>query len=366
MSDRSTVRSKPLHATVLTYFDARDSTPEFRSGASPWRLPYSADALTEHDIALEFPDAHRRSPWRRPRVRSVVRALEGLSAPFLQTLLAAPMLRRSDVVLGLFESQANAICLLRALRIRPYARPRLVVVSCWLAMDLERFGRARRALYRWSYRRVDHLVFFSQNQAAIYRDMLGLGAERLAFVPFGVDHRFFAPIDEPDGDYVLAVGRDRGRDWATLFDAVEGMSLAVKVACRREDIAGLRVPENVEVLGVVDRERYRQLTGRARVVVVATLPRAYPSGQSVLLESMAMARCCVVTDTPAIRDYVVDGVNAIAVPPADSNALRAAIGSAAVDDALRSQIGRSARQAVEERFNAEAMWEHIGHLLWAR
>jgi glycosyltransferase involved in cell wall biosynthesis len=241
-------------------------------------------------------------------------------------------------------------------------------VSCWLAEDAPRFGGGRLRWYRWAYGGVDRVVYFSRNQRAVYRDLLGIPDERLAYVPYGVDHERFAPPtdglgDGGDGGYVLAVGRDRGRDWATLLDAVRGSDLAIKVACRPEDLSGLDVPPNVEVLGYVGPDAYRDLTARARVVAVPTRVLAYPSGQSVALEAMAMARCCVVTDTPAMRDYLDDGVDALLVPPGDAGALRAALERAAGDGELRRRIGAAGRAAVERTFNARAMWAAVAAVL---
>jgi glycosyltransferase involved in cell wall biosynthesis len=194
---------------------------------------------------------------------------------------------------------------------------------------------------------VDRLYYFSQNQGPVLAEHLGLGADRLRCIPFGVDDETFTPSGEADSDYVLVVGRDSGRDWPTLFSALEGVDLPVKLCCRPADIAGLRVPAEVDVLGYVDRTVYRELLGRARVVALATKPLLYPSGQSVLLEAMAMARTVVVTESPALADYVVDGTTALCVPQGDAAALRRRIVEAAGDDDLRGEVGRQARNEVD-------------------
>jgi glycosyltransferase involved in cell wall biosynthesis len=71
----------------------------------------------------------------------------------------------------------------------------------------------------------------------------------------------------------------------------------------------------------------------------------------------------VVTDTPAMRDYVEDDATALVVPPADPPALRAAIERAYDDSELRRRIGAGARLSVEERFNSVAMWKRIAELV---
>ena len=324
---------------------------------------YRIERLAGAGVDLTWSDAADRKPWTLKPVKSVTRRLEHLGVPFMQTLLATRRIARSDAVIAVFESQGNALAALRGLRLWPFTRPRFVVVSCWLAQDVERFSPGRLRWYRWAYRRVDEVVHFSPNQTAVYRDVLGIPEDRVTFVPFGIDDDYFTPQDADDEGYVLAVGRDRGRDWPTLFDAVRGTDLDVRVVCRPEDIDGLDVPANVTLLGVVDRSTYRDLTARARLVVVATRPLAYPTGQSVTLESMAMGKCCVVTGTPAMAAYLNDGIDAVVVPPHDSERLREALETAVADPDLRKRLGVAARDAVEQRFNASAMWHDVAACL---
>lgn len=320
---------------------------------------YRIELLGDAGVELTYSDAAERPPWTFGPVRAVVRRFERLGAPFLQTLLATPRIARSDAVIAVFESQGNFLAAVRSLRLWPFTRPRFVVVACWLAMDAPKFSPGKLRAFRRAYRGVDEVVYFSPNQTEVYRDVLGIPEDRLTFVPFGIDHEYFTPQDVEEEGFVLAVGRDKGRDWPTLFDAVRGTGLDVRIACRPEDIAGLDRPDEVTVLGVVDRSTYRDLTARARVVVVATTPLAYPTGQSVTLEAMAMAKCCVVTGTPAMAEYLHDGVDAVVVPPHDSESLREAIERALGDADLRKRTGIAARDAVERTFNAAAMWQVI-------
>jgi glycosyltransferase involved in cell wall biosynthesis len=214
-----------------------------------------------------------------------------------------------------------------------------------------------------AYSSVDRLICFSPNQAEIFERQLGYPSENVVALNFGIDHEYFTPRPGEERGYVLSVGRDAGRDWATLFDAVAGMATEVRVACRLSAIEHLDVPDNVEVLGFVDRSTYRDLIAGAGVVVVATHGLPYPSGQTVTLEAMAMGRCCIVTDTPQVRSYLRDGQNSLLVPPGDAAALRAAIERALGDPELRARLGDAARSDVERDLNAPLMWKRIGEAL---
>ena len=335
-----------------------------RSHEPALALPYRIDELERHGLSVRWTDAHLRPPWTLRPLANAVQMVERAAAPCLQTMLMLPTIARSDAVLALFESEGNLLAFARRAPLPPLRRPGLVVVSCWLADLLVRGDESYRRRYRTSYRHVDRLVYFSSNQTAIFAEHLGLDGERLRFVPFGIDEARYAPVDTPDDPaYVLAVGRDAARDWATFFEAMRRCGLPARVLCRPSQIRDLRVPDNVEVLGYTAEPTYRALLGGARVSVVATTPRAYPSGQSVVLESMAMARATVVTDTPALRDYLRPGRTALAVPPGDAEALADAISTAFEDRELRSRLGGEARATVEQEFTAARMWSAIAAVI---
>ena len=322
------------------------------------QLPYRIDHLESHGLRLHWTDALHQPGWVSSRPAHLLARAEGVAVPFAQAALMARTMATAPVTLAMFESEANAVAAVR--RAWPARRrSALAVVTCWLAHVLAPASRGRRAGYRWAYEAVDRLYYFSANQGPVLADHLGLGVDRLRYIPFGVDDETFRPLGEPDGDYVLVVGRDSGRDWPTLLQAVEGIDMTVKLCCRPRDLAGQRVPANVEMLGYVDRDLYRDLLGRARVVAIASRPLLYPSGQSVLLEGMAMGRTVVVTQTAALSGYVTDGVSALAVPPGDPGALRQRIIEAAADDGLRRDVGSAGRASVEHSFNARAMWAAI-------
>jgi glycosyltransferase involved in cell wall biosynthesis len=53
------------------------------------------------------------------------------------------------------------------------------------------------------------------------------------------------------------------------------------------------------------------------LVIAIAIGTALPERSERPLEAMAMARAVVVTGTPAMADYVVDGETAFTVPPAE-------------------------------------------------
>ncbi|WP_416375659.1 glycosyltransferase [Neomicrococcus lactis] len=73
-------------------------------------------------------------------------------------------------------------------------------------------------------------------------------------------------------------------------------------------------PPNVRIHAPVTIDAHRSNLRRAELVVVPTHELQYPTGQSVLLESMACGTATAVTDTPAMREYIRDDQWNFALP----------------------------------------------------
>jgi glycosyltransferase involved in cell wall biosynthesis len=309
-------------------------------------LPYRIDHLIDQGLHLHYTDAPYHDRLRR------------FHDPLVQTVALAPHLLRRPATLAMFESSVHPYGLLRH-RLPPARRGVLAVLSCWLPEVLADASPARLQRYREAYRTVDLLYAYSRNQQDLLCGLLDLDADRVRPIAFGVDHDELRPADAEATGPFLAAGRDRGRDWPTLLAALRTTGVPAQLLCRPADLHGLDVPPNVEVLGVVDRSRYRALLQQARAVLVPTRVVGYPSGQSVLLEAMACARPVIATSTPALDEYLDADRTALVVPPRDVEAWIEAV--RAVDEGRVdvAALGSAARQEVERSFTAAAMWETV-------
>jgi glycosyltransferase involved in cell wall biosynthesis len=336
-----------------------------RAGSGREPLPYRMDHLRSHGYRLRWTDDHLDGAWAEGRRAGVVRWTERLAVPWLQTLLAFRH-GRPDAVLAIFESEGHALGLLRSLLPRRLRRrtPPLVIVACWLTELVDAGGAVRLAAYRRIYRGVDRVVVLSENQIPVLVDRLGIPRERIRFVPFGVE---VPPEDPPPvastDRLVLAAGRDRSRDWTTLAAAASGSGWDVVLVSRPSQVEGVDLPPEVTFRGYVDHDEYEALVRTAGVVVVPVVPRQYPTGQTVLLEAMALGRACVVTDSEAMSAFVRDDDTAVLVPPFDARALRAAVDGLLDDPVRRARIGAAARADAVREGGAAVMWERIAAVI---
>lgn len=348
-------------ALVLTGQDIADWRARYAAGRAPAALPYEVDALEREGFDLTVNGS--RGARLSTKVRDQVEHRLGFSVR--TALQAIPHARSADVVVALLEREAVAASRLKQRRLPPYAGRPLVAWTCWLADDAARADAAGRERIRRSMAGVDLVVHLSRHETGTLVD-LGIEESRLFAMTYGVSHRYYTPGPDPRDIAVLAVGQDRGRDYATLFESVRGTDLRVDVVCRPENLVGLDVPPNVHVRGVVPHETYRALLRRARIVAVPTHVRAYPTGSSVALEAASSGCCVIATDTPAMADYLTHDRTGVLVPAGDVAGWRESL-TTLLDDPVRTgRIGQAARRSIEDTFNAEAMWSGIAAAMRTR
>lgn len=207
----------------------------------------------------------------------------------------------------------------------------------------------RHAYYAFVLRRVDIAIVHSRLEAARYRLVFPRVRARFVFVPYGLnlDSRDAimaeAASAAPHARPVVVSAGKSGRDYATLFAAVAGLDVDVRIVCNFLP-AIPPVPPGAAVRVLVDchGDDYLLELAKADIVVLPLAVGDISAGQMVLIQSMALARPTVVTDTETIRDYAQDGENALLVPLGDVASMRAAIARLAGDPPLCRRLGAAA------------------------
>jgi glycosyltransferase involved in cell wall biosynthesis len=190
------------------------------------------------------------------------------------------------------------------------------------------------------------------------------------YIPFGVDLDFWKPdpLALRHDSYVLAVGNDIHRDWATLINSWSPNLPRLKI------VTNLPVPGsayNIEVIRgdwrncIIDDPTMRALYQGALFVVLPLSNTVQPSGQSSCLQAMSCGRPVILSDIQGLwdKDLLIDGANITLVPPGCSDSLRHAALSLASDPILRSQIGSAGRKLVEDHFSTSHMADALARLV---
>jgi glycosyltransferase involved in cell wall biosynthesis len=236
-----------------------------------------------------------------------------------------------------------------------HGKPKVVVVATGgICGAYERSSSPRRRLIRASLSRAHAVVCLASAQRERLLEQTDIAPERVHVAMLGVDDQFLRPQAPPRDGYVLAVGRDLGRDYKTFAAAVRDLPVRGILVCSPRNLRDVHVPDNVEVRYDVGEMALRDLYAGAACVVVPTRHDSYPyaadcSGQTVLLDAMAMGRPIVVSTRATLTEYIDDGNNAVPVPPEDAGVLRSAVERVLGDTELSSALAARARATVEAR-----------------
>ena len=229
---------------------------------------------------------------------------------------------------------------------------------------------SHRTLYRKSLeyllKELDGIVCVSTAQKQWLESTYPYLSGKVFVVPLGVDVSFYHPVFSDRSSTVLAVGRDDGRDYATLIEVARQLpDHSFEIVCSRRNLAGIHaIPPNVRVyydMPLLDLYKKYQ---SAALMLIITHSDTYTdgadcSGQTVLLDSMANGIPVIVTRRAYLDEYVRDGVDARIIEAYDTGGIIAAINELSHDEQLRYQLATNARRRVESSLSTKRMAQHL-------
>ncbi|HMF50122.1 MAG TPA: glycosyltransferase family 4 protein [Candidatus Saccharimonadales bacterium] len=124
----------------------------------------------------------------------------------------------------------------------------------------------------------------------------------------------------------------------------------------KQSIDDLGISESVRILDDIPYERMRDLYRISTVTVSVPLSDSTPMS---VLEAMSCGSVPIVSDLPALREWVRDGWNGYLVPASDTNYLAAQIIDVLKHPEIAAEWARRNRKLVEEKANQA---EHMGYM----
>ena len=116
----------------------------------------------------------------------------------------------------------------------------------------------------------------------------------------------------------------------------------------QREATALGVADHFHVLG-----SRRDVTDFLRACDVFIFPSLYEGLGIALIEAMAAGCACLATSSGPIPEVVSDGEDGILVPPADSEAIAAAVCRMLADESLRARLGDTAIKTAFSRFQPQ-------------
>ncbi len=270
--------------------------------------------------------------------------------------LAREQEREADVVVVGYPGHFDMPAARRVARGRPIVFNPLVSLYDTLVGDRGRFRRGTpaagvlRHADRAAFRRADLVVADTAAHASFFAETFGLPPERIAVCFVGAEDRLFRPGWQPERPFhVLFVGKLiplHGVD--TILAAARllpEIPFRIVGSGQLERLLAER-PENVDWEPWVEYEDLPaayQAAGCALGIFGAG-PKAARVIPNKAFQALACARPLVTADTPASRELLRSGVDALLVPPADPEALAAAVKHLADDRVAAEALGEAGRE----------------------
>jgi glycosyltransferase involved in cell wall biosynthesis len=216
-----------------------------------------------------------------------------------------------------------------------------------------------RPRFYLSIKTADGAHCYSRDVWTILQLKYNLDSDKVAYIPNGVEERFFIEREYVGRTPVRLLYAGTWLDQRGIFYLREALhALNKKFRDWRFSIAGPGVPEEelkaffgeplreqILVIPGVPAERMPQLYADHDIFVFPSLVEGLPS---VLMEAMASGMPAITTETCGMADVVEDGWNGLSIPPADAEALEAALLKLCQCVDLRQRLGRAGRDAMRK------------------
>ncbi len=249
----------------------------------------------------------------------------------------------------------------RVARGRPVVFNPLVSLYDTLVGDRGRFRRGSpgagvvHIADRRAFRRADLVIADTEAHAQFFREQFDLPSERVGVCLVGAEDRLFRPGWQPERPFhALFVGKLIPLHG--LETILAAASIASEIPFRVIGSGQLEAlladrPPNVEWVPWVE---YESLPGELQAAGCALgifgaggkASRVIPNKA---FQAIACARPLITADTPAARELLTDGSDALLVPTGDPAALAAAVRRLASEPGLAETIGVTGRETYEAR-----------------
>jgi len=147
-------------------------------------------------------------------------------------------------------------------------------------------------------------------------------------------------------------GGSSNRDYKTLIEAFQKNKKPLMIACKNENIEGLKFPENVKIHYNAYGENFISLICASKAAIVLVKDNRVSSGQLVVLNAMRCGKPIIATNGAGMINYLNPSYS-ILVEPFSVRALCEAVNKIDNDPELEREMAKNAYDHYNEFFTIE-------------
>lgn len=165
------------------------------------------------------------------------------------------------------------------------------------------YYQIRKQFVLYCYRHVTNIVVYSNNEKEYYAKLFPRLANKFIFVQYGKDYPLAQEI-EISKPYIFS-GGGSNRDYKTLSSAMKEINnIRCVVATRPVFIDERLVPVSMNIKYNITIDAFGSWIKASDFFILPLINTQLSAGHMALLEAMKNGKIIIVSDIPAIRDYV--------------------------------------------------------------
>lgn len=305
---------------------------------------------------LGYDVSHKDSQPRGP-LRKLTNFLNKRLGIYLKDFKTLYNFRNYDVIVikGPFSTQVTIACRLlnkKLVYLDPILRlPRSYIRRFFLKINLEL---------------ADGSIVFSRTQFNLIQQVFNVNDTKLKLIPFSLDTNFFKPAvsaNQYEKPFILSVGMDLGRDYATLIESMKGLDIDLKIVTLPYLLKGLDFNKpNIQILSHLSYKELFELYAESLFVVIPIKKWAtqYSSGTTSLLEAKLLDKAVIATASKPLEEYLENTNGVIYVEPENVPDIRQAISKLIEQQEFRASMQNKGAEIIRTRYNTYVFAQNFG------
>jgi glycosyltransferase involved in cell wall biosynthesis len=158
------------------------------------------------------------------------------------------------------------------------------------------------------------------------------------------------------------------RDYKTLFEALRGTSIRVRIATAGRYLRGCHMPDNVTFLGEIDRSQYFEEIGNSLGVVLsldttsASCSLRRP-GVITYVTAMRMRKAVIVNDNEGAKSYIKNNHDGIIIEPSNHSRMRQALTDLWENELLRKKLADRAYERAHKHYGYSRYFSDLENIV---